>query len=73
MCPAVDLGPVHAVEHLAKVGRERDQHLRALAAYAHETDRGLGVCLCFGGEDHVDGIGLRFPSRGPMRGISRAF
>ncbi len=53
-----DPSPMQSIQHLPNIRRERNQHLRSLAAHAHQPDGGFRVGACFRIEDHGDGFGL---------------
>ena len=70
---ATYLGAMHAIENLAEVGSESNEHFGTFAAHAHEPDGGFGIRLRFGLEDHVYGVGLGVPARGDIVAVSTAF
>lgn len=70
---ALDLGAVQAAQDLAVVGRERHQHLGALAAHRHEADRRLGVCLRLGRVEQRHGIGLGLEAGRPVLALERGW
>lgn len=70
--PNLLLRPVQALQDLALVRREGDQHLGALATHAHQPDRRLRVALHDVLEDDVDRIGLGFEARGRVVAVPTA-
>lgn len=64
---------MQAVEDLALVCRESDQHLGSLAPHAHEADRGFGVAVGDCLKNYIDGVGLGIESCGLVVPVATAF